>query len=103
MTPADKWALLEGWLDEIAAEQSLSIEKAADTIRLRAPGATTKIVFVTSVDVAGATRSLGRATVCCVEDKSYDKRLTRTELDVLKALAGNKARFYSPRDPKTAS
>lgn len=103
MTPADKWALLEGWLDEIAAEQSLSIEKAADTIRLRGAGGDDEIVFVAGADVADATRSLRPATVCCVEDKSYNKRLTRIELDVLKALAGNKARFYSPRDPKPES
>lgn len=95
MTPADKWGLLEGWLDEIAAESSLSIEKSPGTIRL-VDGGNDEIVFVAGRDVAEATRLTGRATVCCIEDKSYNKRLTPIELTVLKALAGNKARFYRP-------
>ena len=36
-----------------------------------------------------------KTTLCCVENKRYVKAMTTAERNVLKALAGNKARFYT--------
>jgi hypothetical protein len=37
--------------------------------------------------------SMPDVTVCCVEDKTYNKRVNASEQRILKFLAGNKARF----------
>ena len=53
-----------------------------------------KVIFVPDVAAAVALRTAdASATVCCVEDKRYNKMLNATEHRVLKYLAGNKARF----------
>jgi acetyltransferase-like isoleucine patch superfamily enzyme len=92
----EKWSLLAGWLDEASRELRLDIRTAGpQDLRLRASAADTgEVVFVKTVEQARSARAGDRTlTVCCVEDKSYNKQLTDTERRILKFLAGNKARF----------
>ena len=98
ITLDEKWTLLLGWLDEVAADQHLHYERddAAGIATLQDAGAAAadSIVFVRESATA-ATQRLAHphSTVCCVEDKTYTKTRSGLEYKVLKALAGNKARF----------
>lgn len=54
------------------------------------------VAFARSVEDALHVLTLQpSATVCCLETKTYTKRLTRLEQTLLKPLSGNKARFTS--------
>jgi acetyltransferase-like isoleucine patch superfamily enzyme len=98
LTLEEKWALLQGWLKSAIAEIEVDVEVVS-------PGALLlrltddpehEVAFV--CDLKEATLLRGKRidlTVCCVEDKSYNKRLNATEQRILKFLAGNKARFYA--------
>jgi acetyltransferase-like isoleucine patch superfamily enzyme len=95
----EKWALLCGWLSEIASEQGLEVKQRGQcSLQVQWAGSNRNardiLVFTTSKEDAQVIRGQGVATVCCLEDKSYNKRLSLLEIQVLKALAGNKARFY---------
>ena len=95
---AEKWELLDGWLAEIAEEIGATREtNEADGIimlRQEQDAAAGSIVFARDAANANLARMrYPQATVCCVEDKKYNKRLTSIEYRVLKPLAANKARF----------
>ena len=63
------------------------------------------IIFVPASHQAKSIRTNNpAATVCCIEDKTYNKQFTVIEKQVLKYLAGNKARFSDAatiRSPST--
>ncbi|MEO5687574.1 MAG: acyltransferase [Burkholderiaceae bacterium] len=93
----EKWAMLQSWLHEIATEQDLLLDEiSAGVLRFRTkePSSTQELFFACSSADAAQLRQEFAATVCCVEDKRYNKRLTPLECRVLKNLAGNRARFY---------
>jgi hypothetical protein len=55
-----------------------------------------ELIFARTTEAAVALRKNHLlASVCCIEDKSYNKRYTDLEKRVLKYLSGNKARFYA--------
>lgn len=98
ITLDEKWELLEGWLKDIAIDIGAISEKneSDETLALHLDSslASGLIIFVKDTTAASLTRlKHTEATVCCVEDKTYNKRLTAIERKVLKPLAGNKARF----------
>lgn len=98
ITLGEKWKLLEGWLKEIATDiGSKSETNESDGIivlRLDPALAAGLIIFARGTATASLTRmQYPEATVCCVEDKTYNKRLSAIEYKVLRSLAGNKARF----------
>lgn len=95
---SEKWTLLEEWLREIAINiGSISENNESEGIialRLNPDSSDGLIIFTRDSAAASLTRSqYPEATVCCVEDKTYNKRLSVIEHKVLKPLAGNKARF----------
>lgn len=94
----EKWKLLKLWLEEIA--MSMGIKYHANdsdgTIALctNTDLSSESIIFTRNTVTASQMRlQHPEATVCCVEDKTYNKRLSAIELKVLKPLSGNKARF----------
>lgn len=98
ITLDEKWDLLNGWLNEIAVSVGSKCEKGESdntiTLRLNPDLTGGWIIFTRDTVTASKTRSqYPKATVCCVEDKTYNKRLTTIEHKVLKPLSGNKARF----------
>lgn len=98
ITLDEKWKLLEGWLREIAMSVGSHIERNESAgiivLRLDPDLAGGLIIFAKEAATASLTRmQYPEATVCCVEDKTYNKRLSAIEHKVLKPLAGNKARF----------
>lgn len=102
-----KWQMLCGWLAEIAKAQLLQLSGELDVqvLTMTQTGQSESIVFAKTAEVADlwATRRPG-ATICCLETKRYRKRLTNLEHQVLRSLAGNKARFVSePADKSCPS
>lgn len=97
VTLDEKWQLLQGWIDSATTELGVQVEVAVrNTLFVHSPVDSTgdTIAFVRDADQASSLRSQRLdLTVCCIEDKSYNKRLNATEHRVLKFLAGNKARF----------
>lgn len=98
ITLDEKWKLLEGWLRDIAISIGSNCEKnESDGIivfRQDPDLAGGLIIFTRDTATASSTRlQYPEATVCCVEDKTYNKRLTAIERKFLKPLSGNKARF----------
>jgi acetyltransferase-like isoleucine patch superfamily enzyme len=97
VTLDDKWRMLQGWLDTMGEELALDIDTATPHVVVLSPridpmGA--RVAFVRECDAAQRMRRDKPAlTVCCVEDKTYNKRLNATEHSVLRFLSGNKARF----------
>jgi len=94
----EKWQLLDGWLKEIAENIGATREKIDNrgliVLRQEQNLAGELIVFARDVSNANLARMQHpEATVCCVEDKTYNKRLSAIEQNVLRPLAGNKARF----------
>jgi acetyltransferase-like isoleucine patch superfamily enzyme len=91
----EKWTLLAGWLDEASSEIGVTVRAAAsDQLNVQSNGDDHEVAFVKTIAQADSLRASNeRLTVCCVEDKSYNKQLNDTERRVLKFLAGNKARF----------
>jgi acetyltransferase-like isoleucine patch superfamily enzyme len=97
---AEKWSKLLGWIEQIASEATLDVvhDASSSTSRLSRRGLESDGIVLFARDLSVATALRARqpgATVCCVEDKTYNRVLSRLEYDVLKALAGNKARFYA--------
>jgi acetyltransferase-like isoleucine patch superfamily enzyme/antitoxin (DNA-binding transcriptional repressor) of toxin-antitoxin stability system len=92
----EQWSMLSDWLAAIAEGQSLQLTRTDGAVRLSPIDERNveTIVFARSVECAEkALVNLPTATVCCVETKTYFKRLTGLEHAVLKALGSNKARF----------
>ena len=97
ITRDEQWELLKGWLRAAASETGVTVESAGEhALVVSDPGDAeqNKVVFVRDVATATVFRTADTTrTVCCLEDKRYNKRLNATEHRVLKYLAGNKARF----------
>lgn len=96
----EKWLMLESWLMKIAEDIGADYDKDKNSevivLKNTRDLASELIIFVKDVSVANKTRAQNlKTTVCCVEDKSYNKCITVIEHKVLKSLAGNKARFNS--------
>lgn len=92
----EKWQLLLGWVRDAALDFELKVlEVAPHHISVNCKDTSGgEVVFVKFAEAAATLRSSSKQlTVCCIEDKSYNKQLTDTERRILKFLAGNKARF----------
>lgn len=101
VTLDEKWAMLRGWLNELVPTLGIvALDTSADRVMAyqwadpeRAGEA---IVFVKDNDKQADGLGLaGDVTVCNVDSKRYVKTYSEIERRVLKALAGNKARFLS--------
>lgn len=91
----EKWSLLEGWIQNNCNSLNFDIEATtADKLQI-IDSLGERLIFVRRSIDKQIQGEFPLATVCCVEDKSYNKRYTAIEKRVLKFLAGNKARFYS--------
>ena len=98
LTLDEKWILLKGWIQSAKAELGVQVEDghAQNTLLVRHPADADgfELAFVRDTTSACQLRTQRTdVTVCCVEDKTYNKRLNVNEHRVLKFLAGNKARF----------
>ncbi len=98
----EKWSRLAGWLRELEGELGLTRMHGDDDDGgvLSYRGADSHdnemIVFVLDdLREAAALERYPSATTCNLTTKTYRKNLTTIEQKVLKALAGNKARFLS--------
>lgn len=93
----DKWAMLKTWVEAAAPGLSLSVETSGTSalwVKDTAESGAHQIAFVRGADEASLLRARRiDITVCCIEDKSYNKQLNATEQRILKFLSGNKARF----------
>ena len=99
--PDEQWQLLAGWLGEIA--ETFQLQAVASPVGVAFCWADKRnadtIVFVKDATQATvAIQNFAGATVCCLANKSYLKRLTELEHRVLKYLSGNKARFIAVVD-----
>lgn len=97
ITLDEKWELLIGWLRAAAEPLNFSSHFiGSEFLEVKSSQDEGTLVFVRSKDNAvTARRDQPNSTVCCVEDKSYNKKFSLLEGRVLKFLSGNKARFYS--------
>jgi hypothetical protein len=96
----EQWSMMIGWVNEIAAKHSLSLNVTPVTLELT-DNSREKLIFARRSEHALDCLSRHRdATVCCVETKRYEKRFTDVEHRVLKALAGNRARFLADSDSR---
>ena len=97
ITLDEKWQLLKSWIESAAPELGLKIEAPAPHTLLahgRVEPSVDGVAFVRDGSEASTLRVLRPdLTVCCIEDKTYNKRLSAAEHHVLKFLAGNRARF----------
>lgn len=94
----EQWQMLLDWLAEIAETQSLQRSDGSNVqvLTMAQAGRTDRVVFAKTAEAADRwVGSHPEATICCLETKRYRKRLTDLEHQVLKSLAGNKARFVS--------
>jgi acetyltransferase-like isoleucine patch superfamily enzyme len=95
VTLPEKVRMLRGWASDIAARRGLALVAGEGWLRLEGKGAAGVLFFAEDRATAERLRQQdGSATVCCVEDKSYNKTLSDVEEVVLRDLAGNKARFH---------
>ncbi|HWV07651.1 MULTISPECIES: acyltransferase [unclassified Ralstonia] len=99
VTLDEKFEMLEGWLKNIIGAPVMDAPSLTrdDNMLTVHWDDVEKVIFYknsTDFDRTVATRP-SKVTLCCVEDKRYVKAMTRAERSVLKALAGNKARFYT--------
>ena len=91
----EKWALLDIWLTELATEYSFVLEKPnSEKYIIRSDKYNGEVIFIKSASSFNIESERNSATLCCIENKKYTKRLTSLEGFVLKYLSGNKARFY---------
>lgn len=98
VTLDEKFSLLSGWSQAIANDRGLGMEADAENgvLTLKASDGTATISFVSRATTARAMRAdVPAATICCIEDKTYNKTLSKLEESVLRDLSGNKARFYA--------
>lgn len=95
----EKWTMLDGWLSELEPELAITRVSAGDRIlayRWADGRNADTIVFVPDDAVAQALpEPFAGGTVCNLDTKRYRKARTALEQKVLKALAGNKARFIA--------
>jgi acetyltransferase-like isoleucine patch superfamily enzyme len=93
---SEKYVLLRDWVSDIASSRGWRFEADDTGGVVRIGHADDRVLFVRDQQVA---RSLAgndpSATVCCIETKRYNKVWSDTEEAVLRALSGNKARFYA--------
>ena len=97
ITPDEKWQLMIGWLRTAAEELGANLNLVGtDFLEVNSDKEEGKVVFARNLENAVAARSnQPTATICCIEDKSYNKQFSALEKRLLKFLCGNKARFYS--------
>lgn len=97
ITLIEKWELMSQWLQAAGKDLNTRVETiGTDLMIVSAAEADGTVIFARTAAVATAAREEEmQSTVCCIEDKSYNKRLTELEKRVLKYLAGNKARFFA--------
>ncbi|ANH72385.1 bacterial transferase hexapeptide family protein [Ralstonia insidiosa] len=99
VTLDEKFEMLAKWLEQITGAPAIdapSITHDGDAITVHWDDIEKVTFYKFAADFNKATASRHpKTTLCCVEDKRYIKAMTRAERSVLKALAGNKARFYS--------
>jgi acetyltransferase-like isoleucine patch superfamily enzyme len=89
----ERWSLLTLWVTDIADRLSLRLAVTPSRLTL-VDQSGDSIVFARSIDEAAAAKGVSvGATICCLESKRYNKRLTDLEHRVLKSLASNRARF----------
>ena len=97
ITLDEKWTLLKAWIRLASTEIGVQVEvKSPHTLLVHSPADLNghQVAFVRDATEASLLRAHQiDLTVCCIEDKSYNKRLNATEQRMLKFLAGNKARF----------
>lgn len=98
LTLNDKWSLLEGWLKEARDDLGVDVESVGtDLVVVFSGEADGKVIFARTQAAAAVSRDeQPLATVCCIEDKTYNKQLSVLESRTLKYLSGNKARFFAP-------
>jgi acetyltransferase-like isoleucine patch superfamily enzyme len=93
-----RWEMLSGWIDKLAGSSDLHVERADGVIEVSWANRRREDRVVIVSKLKHAERLLAQpsgATVCCLENKRYTKKLTDLEHKVLKYLGGNKARFLS--------
>lgn len=97
ITLDEKWELLRSWLSEYEVAIQVIIEKHDDSLHVKEclPSENLVIFAKYTLQAKELRKKFHHATVCCVEDKTYNKKFTQLEGSVLKLLSGNKARFYS--------
>jgi acetyltransferase-like isoleucine patch superfamily enzyme len=99
VTLDEKWQLLSGWVQSAAPDLGMVVTAPDRHILLvhrQTEPTGDGVAFVRDRSVASALRDQrADLTVCCVEDKSYNKRLNAVEYQLLKFLSGNKARFHA--------
>lgn len=104
VTSNEKWNLLRKWVEAGSKEMRLKITTVEDEQLHLSNDRGESIVFVAASHQAKSIRTRNPAvTVCCIEDKTYNKQFTVIEKQVLKYLAGNKARFYDVSTTRSAT
>lgn len=99
LTLDEKFELLQGWVENISAgvegcvRHVSSVPGQVIALADGDTGAVSLLFAKTRADADTLRSQHPQATVCCVEDKRYNKQFSRFEQPVLKALGGNKARF----------
>jgi len=101
VTLEEKFEMLSDWLQQITNTDTptpdapkLTHDENVVTVHWAADEKVRFYKFAADFNEAIASRD-AKTTLCCVENKRYIKAMTKAERNVLKALAGNKARFYS--------
>lgn len=97
ITLDEKWVFLKKWMENVREELRIDVMlSGGDLITITAGDGEEKLIFArTESAAATAHEAFPLATVCCVENKIYNKRFTSVEQRVLKYLSGNKARFFA--------
>lgn len=93
----EKWKLINKWIPLACTTSNINMRIASENlIELISERGDEKMFFAKDTAIATLTRiSESESTVCCVEDKTYNKKFTSIEQKILKFLCGNKARFYT--------
>ncbi len=103
----EKWQMLRTWIEAAATELGVEVEEPDHRTLLVHPRSEPTgdcIAFVRdAIDAVSLRERCTSFTVCCIEDKTYNKRLNAAEHRVLKFLAGNKARFNAIPKSRQAS
>lgn len=99
ITLNEKWELIIKWLETSTDTLDIKIKKdGTELLEVTSVKAEGKVIFARTTQNAIATRYKNpNSTICCIEDKSYNKNFSILEQRILKFLCGNKARFYSPQ------
>lgn len=97
ITLDEKWGLITNWIQTSQDELPIHIKVADENqLLICSKDDDSELIFIrTEAEAIKVRLSHSKSTVCCIEDKSYNKRLTSIEKCVLKYLSGNKARFYA--------